>query len=57
MKQDDFSFLGNIDIEIVEALYSDYRKDPKLVEESWQQFFKGFDLVIFLLVVKPSRTD
>ena len=43
MKQDDFSFLGNIDIDIVEALYRDYRKDPGSVEESWQQFFKGFD--------------
>ena len=43
MKQDEFSFLGNIDIDIVEALYIDYRKDPGSVEESWQQFFKGFD--------------
>jgi len=43
MKQDDFSFLGNIDIDIVEALYREYRKDPGSVEESWQQFFKGFD--------------
>ncbi len=43
MKQDDFSFLGNLDIDIVEALYRDYRKDPGSVEESWQQFFKGFD--------------
>jgi len=43
MKQDDFSFLGNIDINIVETLYRDYRKDPGSVEESWQQFFKGFD--------------
>lgn len=43
MKQDDFSFLGNIDIDIVESLYRDYRKDPGSVEESWQQFFKGFD--------------
>ncbi|MCK4853453.1 MAG: 2-oxoglutarate dehydrogenase E1 component [Bacteroidales bacterium] len=43
MKKDEFSFLGNIDIETIEALYKDYLKDPGSVEESWQQFFKGFD--------------
>ncbi len=43
MKQDDFSFLGNIDIDTFETLYRDYRKDAGSVDESWQQFFKGFD--------------
>ena len=43
MKQDDYTFLGNIDIDTIESLYLDYRKDPESVDESWQQFFKGFD--------------
>jgi 2-oxoglutarate dehydrogenase E1 component len=43
MKQDDFSFLGNTEIESIEALYRDYQKDPESVDESWQHFFKGFD--------------
>jgi len=41
MKQDEFSFLGNLDIETIEALYRDYQKDPNSVEKSWQQFFRG----------------
>lgn len=43
MKQDDFTFLGNIDIATIEALYREYSKDPGSVDQSWQQFFKGFD--------------
>ena len=43
MKLDEFSFLGNLEIETVEALYRDYRKDPHSVDKSWQQFFKGFE--------------
>jgi 2-oxoglutarate dehydrogenase E1 component len=43
MKQDEFSFLGNLDIETIEALYRDYQKDPRSVEKSWQQFFSGFE--------------
>jgi 2-oxoglutarate dehydrogenase E1 component len=43
MKQDDFSFLGGLDIEALEKLYSDYQRDPALVDESWRQFFRGFE--------------
>jgi 2-oxoglutarate dehydrogenase E1 component len=43
MKLDDFSFLGNLEIETVEALYRDYQKDPHSVDKSWQQFFRGFE--------------
>ena len=43
MKQEALSFLGNMDIDTVESLYKDYLKDPSSVEESWQQFFRGFD--------------
>ena len=43
MKKDDFSFLGNLDIETVESLYRDFQKDPGSIDESWQQFFRGFE--------------
>ena len=48
MNQDEFSFLGNLDIETIEALYRDFQKDPGLVDESWQQFFHGFELVAYI---------
>jgi len=38
-----FSFLNNIDIDTIEKLYSEYLKKPDSVEESWRNFFKGFD--------------
>jgi 2-oxoglutarate dehydrogenase E1 component len=38
-----FSFLGNSSIESIDQLYRQYIKDPDAVEESWKQFFKGFD--------------
>jgi len=43
MKQVDYSFLGNLDIETIEALYRDFQKDPNSVEESWRLFFRGFE--------------
>jgi len=46
MKQDDFSYLGNIDIRTVENIYQEYLKDPGSVDPSWQDFFKGFDFAL-----------
>ncbi len=43
MKKDDFSFLGNLDIETIESLYRQFQKDPGSVDSSWQQFFRGFE--------------
>ncbi|BAX80985.1 2-oxoglutarate dehydrogenase E1 component [Labilibaculum antarcticum] len=40
---DKFSFLGNSEIEYIDKLYQSYKNDPKSVEESWRQFFQGFD--------------
>lgn len=41
---DKFSEVGNQEIAAVEELYQDYLKDPEGVEESWRNFFKGFEL-------------
>lgn len=40
---DDFSFVGNSDIEAIESLYQQYLKDPSSVDAGFKQFFKGFD--------------
>ena len=38
------SALGNQEIAVIETLYEEYLNDPGSVEESWQQFFAGFEL-------------
>jgi len=43
MKKEDFSYLGNIDIVTVENLYQQYIEDHESVDESWQNFFRGFE--------------
>jgi len=41
---DKFSQVGNQEIAAIEELYQDYLKDPGRVDESWRNFFKGFEL-------------
>jgi len=38
-----FSFLGNIDINSIEELYNLYIENPDELEETWRNFFKGFE--------------
>jgi len=40
---DRFSFLGNSEIESIDRLYSQYLEDPDSLDESWRNFFSGFD--------------
>lgn len=40
---DKFSYLGNADVNAIEALFASYQKDPESVDASWRDFFKGFD--------------
>ncbi len=40
---DKFSYLGNMDVSRLEALYSEYKKDPARMEPGWRQFFDGFE--------------
>jgi 2-oxoglutarate dehydrogenase E1 component len=39
----DFSHTTNAHPAYIEALYQSYRKDPESVDESWRQFFLGYD--------------
>ncbi|MBT5976004.1 MAG: 2-oxoglutarate dehydrogenase E1 component [Flavobacteriales bacterium] len=40
---DKFSFLGNGDVNAVENMYKQYKKNPESVEDGWARFFEGFD--------------
>jgi len=40
---DQFSFMGNSEIESIDRLYRQYLDNPDSVEESWKNFFRGFD--------------
>ncbi len=39
---DEFSFVGNSDIQAIEQLYKDYLEDPATVEPGMRNFFRGF---------------
>jgi len=43
---DKFSFLGNSEIETIEALYKKYTSNPENVEEEWKRFFAGFEFAL-----------
>jgi len=51
---DKFSSVGNQELEAVEDLYQSYLKDPDSVDESWQHFFRGFELARMHYPEKPS---
>ncbi|UBM60493.1 2-oxoglutarate dehydrogenase E1 component [Marinilongibacter aquaticus] len=40
---DQYSFVSNADVLAIESLYQQYKENPQSVDESWQNFFKGFD--------------
>ena len=41
---DKFSQVGNQEIAAIDELYQDYLKNPDSVDESWKNFFRGFEL-------------
>jgi 2-oxoglutarate dehydrogenase E1 component len=40
---DRFSYLGNADVSQIDELYQQFLKDPLSIEESWKEFFDGFE--------------
>lgn len=40
---DAFSYIANADVAYIADLYDRYRNDPHSVDQSWQDFFKGYD--------------
>ena len=51
---DKFTFVGNGDVNAVESLYEQFLADPNNVDETWQQFFAGFDLLKLILTLKEK---
>lgn len=43
---DQFSFVGNSDINAIEQLYRQYLNDPLSVSSGYRQFFQGFDFAL-----------
>jgi 2-oxoglutarate dehydrogenase E1 component len=42
----DFSFIANAHPAVIESMYNQYKQNPASVEESWRNFFKGFDFAL-----------
>lgn len=40
---DNYSYLSNADVDALDELYQQYRKDPESVDFGWKKFFEGFD--------------
>ncbi|MCS7019925.1 MAG: 2-oxoglutarate dehydrogenase E1 component [Cytophagales bacterium] len=40
---DQFSYIANADVSVIEALYQSYKADRNAVDVTWQQFFDGFE--------------
>ena len=38
-----YSYIGNADVNAIEHLYEQYKKDKSLVDETWKKFFEGFE--------------
>ncbi len=43
---DKFSYVGNGDIEAYNAVYEQYRTNPNSVDETWKEFFQGFEFAL-----------
>ena len=41
---DKFSLVGNQEISAIEELYKNYLENPVNVEQTWRNFFEGFEL-------------
>ncbi|MEX0988105.1 MAG: 2-oxoglutarate dehydrogenase E1 component [Bacteroidales bacterium] len=40
---DKFSYMGNLDLAVIDQMYQQYLNDPASVETTWQRFFEGFE--------------
>jgi 2-oxoglutarate dehydrogenase E1 component len=54
---DQFSFLGNSEIETIDRLYSQYLENPDSLDESWKTFFSGFDFARRFQVTTMPNDD
>ena len=43
---DNFSYVGNGDVEAVNAVYEQYKSNPESVDVTWKEFFQGFEFAL-----------
>jgi len=53
----DFSYITNSHPAFIEALYSDFVKDPASVDPDMKKFFEGFDFAVANQVKSPSAIE
>ena len=51
---DQFSYIGNSEIESIDELYHQYKVDPDSVDKSYRDFFRGFDFAFKSFPVNGS---
>lgn len=51
---DNFSYLGNSDVNAIDELFTQFQKDPNAVDKTWQDFFKGFEFAQKIYPASPS---
>ncbi|WP_077924490.1 2-oxoglutarate dehydrogenase E1 component [Spirosoma sp. 209] len=54
---DQYSYIANSDAAYVDQLYQSYKQDPQSVDQSWQQFFKGFEFSLTYGETAGSTTN
>ncbi len=54
---DAFSYIMNNEIGSIDELYKLYLNDPEQVEESWRNFFKGFDFARSSIQTNQTNVD
>lgn len=40
---DQYSYVGNSDVNVIDDLYKQYKQDPESVDITWRKFFEGFE--------------
>jgi 2-oxoglutarate dehydrogenase E1 component len=43
---DNFSYVGNGDVNAFEAVYEQYKSNPESVDSTWKEFFQGFEFAL-----------
>lgn len=42
----DFSYVSSSDNAFIDSLYTDYKKNPESIDQSWRQFFRGVEFAL-----------
>lgn len=43
---DKYSYIANAHVSYIDELYQSYKQDPKSIDQSWKEFFEGFDFAL-----------